>query len=88
MPTVVVTLGSSGCVAHSNGATYSFPAQETKVVDTTGASDAFVATLAAQLTAGVVTADAIQAAQSAAARSIQRAGSHESMPYANGSSPR
>ena len=88
VPRVVVTLGPSGCLAHLNGATYPFPAQETKAVDTTGASDAFVATLAAQFTAGVAAADAIQAAQSAAARSIRRAGSHKSMPYANGSSPR
>lgn len=85
---VVVTLGPSGCVAHLNGAIYSFPAQEKRVVDATGASDAFVAALAAQLTAGVVAADAIEVAQSVAARSIQRAGSHESMPYAKGSSPR
>jgi len=88
VPGVVVTLGPSGCVAHLNGATYSSAAQETKVVDTTGASDAFVAALAAQLTAGAIMADAIQAGQSAAARSIQRVGSHESMPHAEGSSPR
>ncbi len=87
VPGVVVTLGPSGCVAYLNGAAYSFPAQETKVVDTTGASDAFVAALAGQLTAGMVTGDAIQAAQSAAVRSIQHAGSHESMPHAKASSP-
>jgi ribokinase len=65
--TVVVTLGASGCVAHAGGVTRKYPAQKTEVVDTTGASDAFTASLVAQLTAGAAEADAIRAAQSAAA---------------------
>jgi ribokinase len=50
------------------------------VVDTTGASDAFTATFAAHLTAGTPDADAIHAAQSAAAWAIRQPGGHESMP--------
>jgi ribokinase len=78
--TVVVTLGASGCVAHAAGASRRYPAHTTVPVDTTGASDAFMATLAAYLTAGVPESGAIDAAQAAAALAIQRAGGHESMP--------
>ena len=80
VPTVVVTLGESGCVVHAAGVTRQYPVQETVVLDTTGASDAFTATLAAHLTAGASEADAVHAAQVAAAWAIRRAGGHESMP--------
>ena len=80
VPTVVVTLGASGCVAHAAGVSRRYPAQETVAVDTTGASDAFTATFAAYLTAGASEPDAIGAAQAAAAWAIQRAGGHGSMP--------
>ena len=38
VPTVVVTLGESGCVIHSAGVTRRYAAQKTVTVDTTGAS--------------------------------------------------
>jgi ribokinase len=80
VPTVVVTLGESGCVAHTDGVIHRYPAQEMVAVDTTGAGDAFMATYAAHVTAGAYQDDAINAAQSAAAQAIQHAGGHESMP--------
>jgi ribokinase len=80
IPIVVVTLGESGCVAQAAGVTRRYPAEKTVVVDSTGASDAFTATLAAHLAAGASGADAVHAAQSAAALAIRRAGGHESMP--------
>jgi ribokinase len=80
VPTVVVTLGASGCVVHAAGASRRYPAHTTVPVDTTGASDAFMATLAAYLTAGVPESGAIDGAQAAAVLAIQRAGGHESMP--------
>lgn len=80
LPVVVVTLGESGCVVHAAGESRKYPAQKTAVVDSTGASDAFTATLAAHLTAGASEADAIHAAQSAAAWAIGHLGGHESMP--------
>jgi ribokinase len=80
VPTVVVTLGASGCVAHTAGVSRRYPAHKTVAVDTTGASDAFMATFAAYLTAGAPEPDAIDAAQAAAAWVIQRAGGHGSMP--------
>jgi ribokinase len=80
VPTVVVTLGDSGCVAHDAGGTRRYPVQKTAAVDATGASDAFTATFAAHLAAGAPEADAIHAAQSAAAWAIRHTGGHESMP--------
>lgn len=80
VPTVVVTLGESGCVACSAGRTRSHPAHPATPVDTTGASDAFIATLAAYLTGGAPEEGAIQIASAAAAWSVGRPGGHESMP--------
>jgi ribokinase len=80
VPTVVVTLGASGCVAHGAGVSHRYPAHETVAHDTTGASDAFTATLAAHLTAGRSERQAIEGAQDAARSAIQRVGSYESMP--------
>src|ERR1022692_130183 len=80
VPSVVVTLGESGCVAHTAGVTRRYPAQRIEPVDTTGASDAFTATFAAHLSAGAPEIDAIHAGQAAAACAIRHAGGHESMP--------
>lgn len=80
VPTVVVTLGESGCVCYADGATRRYPARKTTAVDTTGASDAFTATFAAHLTAGASESAAIRAAQSAAEWAISQPGGHESMP--------
>ena len=83
VPTVVVTLGGAGCVAHSAGTSRNYPAHRvTEVIDATGASDAFAAALALELTGGGSESDAIHSAQSAAAFAIKRAGGHESMPFA------
>lgn len=80
VPTVVITLGESGCIAHSAGESRRYPVRESVVVDTTGASDAFTATFAAYTAAGASTPEAIHAAQSAAAWTIGHDGGHESMP--------
>jgi len=80
VPTVVVTLGESGCIAHSAGASRRYSAHQAASVDTTGASDAFAASLAAFMVAGTSEAEAIQAALAAAAWTIGRPGGHEAMP--------
>ena len=80
VPTVVVTLGGSGCVAYAAGVTRRYSALRAAAVDTTGASDAFTATFAAHITAGVPRDEAIQMAQSAAAQAISQHGGHQSMP--------
>jgi ribokinase len=50
------------------------------LVDATGGSDAFTATLVACLSAGADQAGAVEAAQRAAALAISHPGGHESMP--------
>jgi ribokinase len=62
VPLVVVTLGESGCAVHSHGVTRRYPAQQTAPTDTTGASDAFTAALAASLVQGKPQIAAIKAA--------------------------
>ena len=80
VPTIAVTLGAAGCALHAAGQSGRYPAHQVVPVDTTGAGDAFMATFAAYLTAGASGADAVEAAQSAAAWAVQRAGAHGSMP--------
>ncbi len=83
VPTVVVTLGAAGCVAYSAGTSRHYAAHRVaEVIDSTGASDAFAAALALELTGGGSESDAIQAALSAAVLAVERAGGHESMPFA------
>jgi ribokinase len=81
VPLVIVTLGESGCAVHSHGVTRRYSAQQTAPVDTTGASDAFTATLVASLAQGRPEMAAIKAATAAAAFSIGRHGGYESMPF-------
>lgn len=79
----VVTLGADDCVLHGAEGTRRFPPGIAWPVDTTGASDAFTATFAAQLAAGASEADAVHAAQAAAVHAIERAGGYASMPPAS-----
>ena len=88
--TVVVTLGSSGCfVSHGtdnlrgdNTACYRLPAETARVVDTTGAGDAFNGALAASLARreGLAFAEHVRFACRYAARSTELAGAALSMP--------
>lgn len=78
--TIAVTLGAAGCALHAAGESRHYPAHQVVPVDTTGAGDAFMAIFAAHLTAGASGPDAVEAAQSAAAWAVQRAGGHGSMP--------
>jgi len=80
VPAVVVTLRELGCVVHGGRVTRRYPVESTIAVDSTGASDAFMATFAAHLTAGGSEGDAICAAQAAATRAIRQRVGHESMP--------
>jgi ribokinase len=51
--TVVVTLGAAGAAVAHDGRTESLPAPQVKVVDTTGAGDAFCGAFAAELARGL-----------------------------------
>ncbi|MGW2182006.1 ribokinase [Streptomyces sp. NPDC001732] len=82
VPAVVVTLGSKGCLyAARGGEPVLFPAPEVTAVDTTGAGDTFVGTLAVALGERRPVPEALAWASSAAALCVQRPGASTSMPY-------
>ncbi|KAF0231602.1 MAG: hypothetical protein FD175_510 [Beijerinckiaceae bacterium] len=78
--TIIVTLGSKGCLAvHPDGVIH-VPGQAVRAVDTTGAGDCFVGVLAAGLSEGLGLEVALRRANRAAAISVTRAGAATSMP--------
>ncbi|MEV5677779.1 ribokinase [Streptomyces sp. NPDC052164] len=82
VPEVVITLGAKGSLyAARGGGPVLFPAPEVTAVDTTGAGDTFVGTLAVALGEGRPVPEALVWASSAAALCVQRPGASTSMPY-------
>lgn len=82
VPEVVITLGSRGSLyATRDAEPVMVPAPHVTAVDTTGAGDTFVGTLAVALAEGGSVADALTWASSAAALSVQRPGASSSMPF-------
>jgi len=79
---IVVTLGSRGALAIMGNETLRVPGRPVAPVDTTGAGDCFVGTLAAALARGLSFADALATANAAASLSVQREGAGTSMPSA------
>ncbi len=78
----IVTLGAAGClVADADGERH-VPAPPAKLVDTTGAGDAFCGTLAGLLALAWPTGRAIAAAQRVAARTVERRGAFAALPGA------
>jgi ribokinase len=82
-PLVCVTVAENGCALFDGTTTRTYPAHPADVIDTTAASDAFTAVLAAYLTAGADHDTAIHQAQAAAALTISRPGAFESLPTAD-----
>lgn len=79
----VLTLGSRGAVASEAGNAFHVPAPTVDaVVDTTGAGDAFVGALAAQLSKGVSFEGAVGFAVHAGALAVTKAGAQSSLPSA------
>jgi len=77
---VVLTMGSQGAlVMDDSGATY-IPAIKVKVVDTTGAGDAFTAALAVSLSDGFDIKEAARRARIVAAISVTRIGTQTAFP--------
>jgi ribokinase len=77
---VVVTLGSRGAVVVTDRGVEAITAPRVDAVDTTGAGDAFVGALAAELSAGQALIDAVEFAVRAATLSVRVAGAREGMP--------
>jgi len=77
---VVITLGERGVFFSDNGRPALVPSRRVRVVDTTGAGDAFVGGLACGLAEGKSMSDAVVFANAVAALSVTRPGAARSMP--------
>ncbi len=75
---VVVTLGGNGAIVADASGAESIPAYDVPVVDTTGAGDAFVGAVAAELARGNHLRSAVRFGTAMAALSIQRHGAQVS----------
>jgi len=79
---VTVTLGAAGAVLAGPGGSGHVPAPRADVVDTTGAGDAFVGALAAELAAGASLAGAVAAGVRAGTAAVEAKGAQSSFPTA------
>jgi len=77
---VVITLGERGCYVLSNGIGKHIRANKVKVVDTTGAGDAFVGALAHYLDLGNNLFESARMASAVATISVQGKGTQSSFP--------
>jgi ribokinase len=77
---VVLTLGERGCLVATPSEEALVPGERVEAVDTTGAGDAFVGSLAFFLAKGRSLVDAAQRANRIAALSVQRRGTQTSFP--------
>jgi ribokinase len=78
--TVIATLGERGVLVVEAEETEYVRAQEVQAVDTTGAGDVFIGTLAAFLAEGRTLSDAVRGANLAASISVTRPGTQTSFP--------
>ena len=78
--TVVVTMGRNGCAALIAGDPLFLPAVPLDVVDSTAAGDAFLGTLAAELSAGRDIDEGLVTASAAGAIACTRVGAQDAMP--------
>ena len=77
---VVISLGDKGAAAFDRNSRREFPAHKVKVVDTTGAGDAFRAGLAVMLAQGKPLDDAVRFANACGALACTVMGAEPSMP--------
>ena len=77
---VFAKLPHGGCVLRSNSQTHLINAPKVKVVDKTGAGDAFAGAVAAAVLQGKTVEEAARLAVAAAAASVTRYGSQASYP--------
>ena len=80
----VVTLGAAGAILATGEGTEHFPAPKVKIVDTTGAGDAFIGALAAKLAEDVPLEEAVSYAVLVGAVAVTREGAQDSLPSPEG----
>lgn len=80
---VVMTLGAAGALVSAGGAVRAVRAPHVRVVDTTGAGDAFVGALAARLAVGDRLEEAVRFAVRVGSFAVQRPGAQPSYPSAD-----
>jgi ribokinase len=80
--TVIITLGERGSMLFTAERTLHVPAVKTKVIDTTGAGDAFIGSFAFFWGAGNPLDEAVRRANSIAAISVGKVGTQVSFPWA------
>ena len=76
----VITVGAAGAVYSDADSTAHIPAPKAEVVDTTGAGDAFVGALAAQLARDATLKDAVAYAARAGAAAVTKVGAQGALP--------
>ena len=81
-PTVVLKLGSDGCLVSQGGQQQHIPGHSVTLVDATGAGDCFCGNLLARLAAGDALVDAARYANAAAAVAVQGFGAVAPLPHA------
>lgn len=79
--TVVITRGAAGCAVIGPEGAFHVPAGKVRVVDSTGAGDAFNGAIAVALSEGRTLPDAVQFATAAAAISVTHPGAQASLPH-------
>ncbi|MFC7764538.1 PfkB family carbohydrate kinase [Leucobacter soli] len=84
---MVVTIGADGALIADADGTERVAAYPVTAVDTTGAGDAFVGAVAAELAAGSSLLDAVRFATAVSAVSVQRVGAQSSSPTVPRSRP-
>ena len=77
---VVLTRGAQGAICADRNGTHNVASPKVVAVDSTGAGDAFVGALSAQLAAGVSLADAVRLAVRVGAFAVQSRGTQTSYP--------
>lgn len=80
IPTVIITLGSQGSMLITEKESKIFGVDNISVVDSTGAGDAFIGSLAVYLARGKSISDAVSAANKIAGISVQSKGTQTSFP--------
>jgi len=77
---ILLTLGKDGAYLFSNNQQQHFPAIAVNAIDTTGAGDAFIGSLAYALSLGDILPEAIKFANFSAALSVTKIGTQTSFP--------